>query len=96
MAVELGAARVVRAAALEVRVHAGLLRRQPMCRVVLQQSLEELKTGVLQARDQIGVGTLPLGESGLEVGKRGDARPGFLVGGAEHTIQCMSQSAMDQ
>lgn len=64
-----GAARVVRAAIPEVGVHASLLRREPVGWVVLEQGLKQLESSLLQAGDNGGIGTLPLGESGLVVGE---------------------------
>lgn len=81
-----GAARVVRAAVLEVWMHAGLLGGQSVSRIVFEKSLQQCQAVLLQARDDGSIGALPLGESGLVIGERGDAGPFHFIGGAEDTI----------
>lgn len=81
-----GAARVVRAAVLEVRVHAGLLCRQSVSRVVFKKGLQQVASSLFEIGDQSSVGTLPLGEGRFVVGERGDTGPGFFVGGTEDTM----------
>lgn len=81
-----GAARVVRAAVLEVWVHAGLLGGQSMSRIVFEKSLQQCQTILLQARDDGSIGALPLGEGGLVIGERGDAGPFHFIRGAEDTM----------
>lgn len=46
-----------------------------MSRVVLEQGLQQIASSRFEIGDQGGVGALPLGEGGLVVGQRGDARP---------------------
>lgn len=81
-----GTARVVRAAILEVRVHAGLLRGESVSRVVLEEGLQQIASSLLEIGNQGGVETLPLGKGGLVVGERGDTRPCIFVGGTEDTM----------
>lgn len=87
-----GAARVVRAAVLEVWVHAGLLGGQSVSRIVFEKSLQECQAILLQARDDRSIGTLPLGEGRLVIGERGDAGPFHFIRGAEDTMRdiCIS------
>lgn len=82
-----GAARVVRAAVLEVWVHAGLLGGQSVSRIVFEKSLQQCQAILLQARDNGSIGALPLGECGLVIGERGDTGPVHFVRGAENTIK---------
>lgn len=81
------AARVVRAAVLEVWVHAGLLGRQPVRGIVLEKRLQQGETVLLQAGDDGSIGALPLGECGLVVGERGDTGPLNFIGGTEDTAE---------
>ena len=80
-----GAARVVRAAVLEVWVHAGLLGGQAVSRIIFEKSLQQCQAILLQARDNGSIGAFPLGEGGLVIGERGDAGPFHFIGGAEDT-----------
>jgi hypothetical protein len=65
---------------LEVWVHACLLSGDSSCRVVFKERVQEVKAIFIQARNKCpAFFTLPLGESRLVVGERGDAWPGVLV-----------------
>jgi hypothetical protein len=63
------AARVVRAAVLEVWVHARLLGGQPVGGIVFEKRLQQGKTVLLQTGDNGGIGALPLGEGSLVIGE---------------------------
>lgn len=78
-------ARVMRAAILEIRMHAGLLCRESVGWVVLEQGLQQVATSLIKCRDQSRVGALPLGEGCFVVRKGGDAGPCVFVGGTEDT-----------
>ena len=82
-----GAGRVVRAAVAEVRVHAGLLRRQPVGGVILEQGLQQLEASLLKTGDNGDIRALPLGESSLVIGERGDTGPDLFIGGTEDTVE---------
>lgn len=81
------AARVVRAAVLEVWVHACLLGGQSVGGIVFEKRLQQGKAILLQTGDNGSIGTLPLGEGSLVIGERGDTGPFNLVGGAEDTVE---------
>ena len=80
-----GAARIVRAAVLEVRVHASLLRGQSVGWIIFKQGFQQVASSLVEVRDERSIGPLPLGEGGLVVRERGDTGPGFFVGGTEDT-----------
>lgn len=82
-----GAARIVRAAVAEVGVHAGLLRRESVRGVVLEQGLQELQTSLFEAGDNGDIGALPLGESRLVIGEGGNTRPNLFIGSTEDTAE---------
>lgn len=85
-----GAAGVVRATLSEVGVHAGLLRGQTVSRVILQKSFQQSSTSLLKTGDKRSIGALPLRESRLVVGERGDTGPCFLVGGTQDTRRILA------
>lgn len=64
-----GATRVVCGAVAEIRVRTGLLGGESVCRVILEQRLQELTTSLFQPRNNLNIGALPLGEGGLVIGE---------------------------
>lgn len=72
----------------KVRVDDSLLRRDATSRVIHQKSIEEIETNLIEVCDNVrDICSIPLGERGLEVGERGDARPVLLAGCSEDAIE---------
>jgi hypothetical protein len=73
----------------KVRVDDGLLRGDAARGVVHQQVVEQIEAYIVErGHNGRNVGLIPLGERGLEVGERGDARPVLFAGGAEDAGGC--------
>lgn len=74
------------AAVLEVRVQASLLGGESSGGIVLEQSIEEVKTVLLQpGHEGTGLLALPFGERRLVVGEGRHTRPGMFIRGAEES-----------
>lgn len=68
-------------------MHAGLFGGDTSCRVILEQSIEEVQTILFKVRDECtGFITFPFRESGFEVGERGDAGPDSFIWGTKETV----------
>lgn len=81
---------VVRAAVLEVRVHACLLGRDTPGWIVLQQGIKQIQSVLFETGDQSPCRfTLPLGEGRLEIGERSDTGPNGFVGGTKEPGRCV-------
>jgi hypothetical protein len=81
-------------ASCEVGVVASCLRRDTVCRVVLEHGLEQLYACWFESRYKLGNGfSSPFREGCLEVGEGRHARPGVLVGGAQDPVSGQDQYA---
>jgi hypothetical protein len=67
-------------------MHAGLLRRQAVGWVILEQGLKQLETSLFKTRDNGDIGALPLREGSLVIGEGGDTRPCLFIGSTENTV----------
>ena len=70
----------------KVGVDDGLFCRNAASGVVYEQRVKQVETDLIEISDNVcDIRPTPLGERGLEVGERCDARPVLLIGCAENT-----------